>query len=80
MPEKKVQLQVQWPNIPGIVEDLAVKAKKAESEKKMDYKEMWFEQKEWLKRVSASGQRTKSVAALMNMEDIEKRRLSGGVK
>jgi hypothetical protein len=52
--------------------DSEIKDIRAELEK---FQSMWIEQREWLKRVRDSGQRERSVAALMNMDDIEKREL-----
>lgn len=39
------------------------------------YKKMWYEQYEWLCRLRDSGQRTKAMAALLNMQDIAERYL-----
>jgi len=40
------------------------------------YTEMWYGQYQWLERLRDSGQRTKAMAALFNMQDIEKRYLN----
>lgn len=52
--------------------DSEIKDIRAELEK---FQSMWIEQREWLKRVRDPGQRERSVAALMNMDGIEKREL-----
>jgi hypothetical protein len=40
------------------------------------YRDAWLEQYEWLKRLRDSGQRTKAMSALLNMQDIQERVLT----
>lgn len=46
----------------------------------LKFKSAWDEQKGWLERTRDSGQRQRSVAALDNMKDIERRLLSEHTK
>jgi hypothetical protein len=64
-----------WEGLAGQRLDEVVSLRRDLSEAQT-YRDAWLEQYEWLKRLRDSGQRTKAMSALLNMQDIQERVLT----